>query len=197
MRNVILPLLAAAGLLAGAGAQAQAHRCVSGGNVYYSDRPCAGPPATKMGAYGNTRSDMTAPSLRNVPSRLEKPQEHLKYLSPACADIAEAIRTAPARGVRGDVINGLREEYREKCSVQDEEARRQHQQDLAARSGQQRAEREALALQREQAQKQAAQCSGMRDVIALKRSREASLNETEIAALRALESSYNGRCLGR
>jgi hypothetical protein len=81
--------------------------------------------------------------------------------------------------------------------VQDEEARRQHQQDLQARSSQQRAEREALALQREQAQKEAAQCGGMRDVIALKRSREASLNATEIAALRALESSYNVRCLGR
>lgn len=196
MRNVILPLLAAIGLLAGAGAQAQSYRCVSGGNVYYSDRPCSGPPPGRMGAYGDARAQMAVPLQRPLPSA-GKAQEHVKYLSPACADIAEAIRTAPARGVRSDVISGLREEYREKCSVQDEEARRQHQQDLAARSGQQRAEREALALQREQAQKQAAQCSGMRDVIALKRSREASLNETEVAALRALESSYNGRCLGR
>ena len=196
MRNVILPLLAAAGVLAGATAQAQAYRCSSGGSIYYSDRPCAGAPAAKMGAYGDARVQTAVPMLR-TPPRPGKPEEHLKYLSPACADIAEAIRTAPARGVRSDVVGGLREEYREKCSMQDEEARRQHQQDQAAKRGQQRAEREALALQREQAQKQAAQCNGMRDVIALKRSREASLNETEIAALRALEGSYNSRCLGR
>lgn len=196
MRNVILPLLAAAGVLAGAAAQAQAYRCSSGGSIYYSDRPCAGAPAAKMGAYGDARAQTAVPMLR-TPPRPGKPEEHLKYLDPACADIAEAIRTAPARGVRSDVVGGLREEYREKCSMQDEEARRQHQQDQAAKRGQQRAEREALALQREQAQKQTAQCNGMRDVIALKRSREASLNETEIAALRALEGSYNSRCLGR
>jgi hypothetical protein len=37
----------------------------------------------------------------------------------------------------------------------------------------------------------------MRDVIALKRSRERQLNETEVAALRSLESTYNSRCLSR
>lgn len=196
VRIVILHLLAALGLLAGAAAQAQTYRCSNGGAVYYSDRPCTGAPAAKMGAYGDARAQNAVPVLR-TPPRPGKPDEHIKYLNPACADIAEAVRTAPARGVRSDVVSGLRDEYREKCSLQDEEARRQHQQDVQAKRGQQRAEREALALQREQAQKQAAQCNGMRDVIALKRSREASLNETEIAALRSLESSYNGRCLGR
>lgn len=196
MRPYILSLLAALGLPAAPAAQAQAHRCVSGGTVYYSDRVCPGAPATKMGAYGDSRAQFATPMLRSPP-RPGKPQEHLKYLSPACADIAEAIRTAPARGVRSDVVAGLSEEYREKCSLQDEEARRQHQQDVAAKNGQLRAERDTLAQQREQTQKQAAQCNGMREVIALKRSREATLNETEVAALRALESSYNGRCLNR
>jgi hypothetical protein len=196
VRIVIVPLLALSGLVAAAPALAQAYRCSNGGAIYFSDRPCAGAAAPKMGAYGDARAQSAVPVLR-TPPRPGKPEDHIKYLNPACADIAEAIRTAPARGVRGDVVSGLRDEYREKCSLQDEEARRQHQQDVQAKYGQQRAEREALALQREQAQKQAAQCNGMRDVIALKRSREASLNETEIAALRSLESSYNGRCLGR
>lgn len=196
MRIVSLSLLALSGLMAAAPAQAQAYRCSNGGALYYSDRPCSGGAAPKMGAFGDARAQNAVPVLR-TPPRPGKPDEHIKYLNPACADIAEAIRTAPARGVRSDVVSGLRDEYREKCSLQDEEARRQHQQDVQAKYGQQRAEREALAQQREQAQKQAAQCNGMRDVIALKRSREASLNETEIAALRSLEASYNGRCLGR
>lgn len=198
VKHALLSLLALAGALAAGAAQAQAYRCSNGNAIYYSDRPCSGPPPSKLGAYGGgSRSQAErAPSPGYLP-RAGKPQEHVKYLSSECSDIAEAIRTAPARGVRGDVISGLRDEYQQKCALQDEEARRQHRQDERARSDQLRAERESLALKRDEARRQSEQCNGMRDVIALKRSREKSLNETEVAALRSLESSYNGRCLNR
>lgn len=190
-------LLAALTLGFAAGAQAQSYRCSNGSTIYYSDRPCAGPPPTKLGSYGGSPSRAPASSYTPALPRAGKPQEHTKYLSAECADIAEGIRTAPARGVRDDVVAGLHEEYRQKCRLQDEEARRQLQQDAGERDSQLRAQRESVALKRDEAQRQAQQCNGMRDVIALKRSREKSLNETEIAALRSLEASYNTRCLGR
>ncbi len=197
MNRIIISLAALAGVIAADAAQAQSYRCSSGGTIYYSDRPCSGPPPSKLGAYaGSSRQGTLPPGYGGLP-RAGKPQEHVKYLSAECADISEAIRTAPTRGVRGEVVSGLREEYQQKCALQDEEARRQHGQAERERSDRQRAERDSLALQRDEARRQGEQCKGMRDVIALKRSREASLNDTEVAALRSLEASYNARCLGR
>lgn len=197
VKRLILSLVALAAALAAGAVQAQAYRCSNGNVIYYSDRPCSGPPPAKMGAYGDGSRQAALPPGSSYTPRPGKPQEHVKYLSAECSDIAEAIRTAPARGVRGDVVSGLREEYQQKCTLQDEEARRQQHQDERDRSNRLRSERETLALQRDASRRQAEQCNGMRDVIALKRSREKSLNETEVAALRALESSYNGRCLSR
>jgi hypothetical protein len=129
--------------------------------------------------------------------RAGKMQDHVKYLSPQCASISEAIRTAPSRGVRGDAIAGLHEEYRHKCGVEDQEARKQHSQDMADEYRRQRAERQAVASGRKEAQVRSDQCIGMRDVIATKRAREATLNPTEVEALRSLERSYNERCISR
>lgn len=190
------PVFALALLLAGAGAQAQSYRCSNGASIYYSDRPCPSAPAGKLGAYGDTRSAPPAGYSPQLP-RAGKAQGHVKYLSPACADISEAIRTAPARGVRSDVISGLHEEYREKCALEDQDARRQQRQDEQKQQSEKVAQRDSLANERAQAQQRADQCAGMRDVIALKRSRERQLNETEVAALRSLEGTYNARCLSR
>lgn len=121
----------------------------------------------------------------------------MKFLSPACADISEAIRTAPARGVRNDVITGLHEEYRDKYALEDQDARRQLRQDELKQQTERVAQRDGIANERAQAQQRAEQCTGMRDVIALKRGRERQLNETEVAALRSLEGTCNARCLSR
>jgi hypothetical protein len=188
--------LALAACLAATLAQAQAYRCSNGATVYYSDRPCGGPPPTKLGAYGGSRST-AQPSYAPQQPRAGKMQDHVKYLSPACADISEAIRTAPARGLRGDVVSQLHEEYRDKCLIEDQDARRQQQQDDQQAHRQKLAQRDSAANERNQSQQRAEQCTGMRDVIALKRSRESRLNETEVAALRSLESTYNARCIAR
>ena len=121
----------------------------------------------------------------------------MKYLSPDCASISEAIRTAPARGVRGDVVSGLHEEYRQKCAFEDQDARKQWQQEESQSRQVQLAQRESAQSARTQAAQAQDQCNGMRDVIALKRKREASLNDKEVEALRSLESTYNQRCVAR
>lgn len=172
---------------------AQNHRCSSDGRVYYSDRPCNGD--TKLQMYGPARTypERYSPSTPGVP----KAQEHVKYLSPACASISEAIRTGPARGVRGDVIQGLHEEYREKCSIEDQEARAQSRQERNNQQQTQVAQRENTAAERQQARERADRCNGMRDVISLKRKRESELNPREVEALRSLEKTYNEVCLTR
>jgi len=46
--------------------------------------------------------------------------EILPYLSPGCAELNDAMRTGPSRGVHGDVLSQLQREYRTKCG--DEES---------------------------------------------------------------------------
>lgn len=168
------------------------YRCTSNGQVYYSDRPCSG--QTQLQAYGPVR---TYPQMTPYRPELPKAPEHLQYLSTACASINEAIRTGPSRGVRRDVIQGLYEEYRQKCSVEDREARSRVRQDQMRAEEAQQAQRSQSRLAQQQAQVRSDRCDGMRDVIALKRKREAELNAKEIEALRSLERTYNDVCISR
>ncbi|MBK9238203.1 MAG: hypothetical protein IPO19_20375 [Rhodoferax sp.] len=56
-------------------------------------------------------------------SKLEQAPDTIKHLSPRCASLNDAIRTAPARGLKDDVISDLKREYREKCSDEESEAK--------------------------------------------------------------------------
>ena len=181
-------------LMAAGAAQAQSYRCSSsGGQVYFSDRPCNN---TTLRMYGEARPAQPS-RYAATPAGIPKAQEHVKYLSSACASISEAIRTGPARGVRGDVVRGLHEEYREKCSVEDQEARARVHQDLQNQRQTQVAARETALVDRQQARERGERCNAMRDVVALKRKREPELNTKEVEALRSLEKTYNEVCLGR
>lgn len=182
-------------------AHAQAYRCSSNGTTYYSDRPCAGEShRTNIGSLGPlqnpTASNYPSSYSRPLPSA-PRPPDHTKYLNSECASIAEAIRTAPTRGVRGDVLRGLYDEYSQKCAMEDREARERLNQDRRRDYQNRVAEREQAEQARQQVQKQANQCAGMRDVIGLKRQREHELNAKEISALRDLERNYNQTCLSR
>jgi hypothetical protein len=173
-------------------AAAQAYRCSSGDRTYFSDRPCNG--ETKLQQYGPvTTNPRYTPSTPGAP----KAQPHVKYLNSGCASISEAIRTGPARGVRGDVIQGLHEEYRQKCALDDQDARAQAQQDLSAQRQTQIAQRDVNVADKQLAKERADRCNGMRDVISLKRRREAELNVKEVEALRSLEKTYNEVCIAK
>lgn len=188
-------LLLALGLAAGA-AHAQTYRCVIGGRVHLSDRPCATGNASPMGYYGPAQNPRYERRPAPLPSAAKAP-DHLKYLGAECASISEAIRTGPSRGVRGDVIGALHEEYREKCSAEDSDARRQLGDERRQQMQERVAQREAAQSQRQEAEARSAQCLGMRDVLTLKRKRAGELNATELAALRDLERSFNERCIVR
>jgi hypothetical protein len=193
MRSRFIPFIAILTLAASA-AQAQTYRCTSGGATYFSDRPCGAAAPAQLRAIGPTRA--TTPYVAPLPGA-PKAQDHVKYLSPDCASISEAIRTAPARGVRGDVVGSLHEEYRQKCALEDQDARRQANQEQVQAQQVKLAQRESAHSARVQAAQAQERCAGMRDVIALKRKRESALNDKEIEALRSLEATYNQGCVGR
>ncbi len=175
---------------------AQTYRCQSSSGTYFSDRPCSPSTGSKIGGYGPLQPSTSAGYPSRVPP-VARVEDHVKYLSAGCASISEAIRTGPNRGVRLDVIQGLREEYRRKCLVEDQEARTNARRDATAEEASMLAQRDADRNKREQTRVKADQCAGMRDVISTKRKRERELNATEVAALRSLESSYNDRCVSR
>lgn len=163
-------------------AKAQMYRCSSGHGTYLSDRSC---------------TSSSAPLYASPSPSAPQAHEHIKYLSPTCASISEGIRTGPARGVKWDVIQGLHAEYREKCALEDQEARSRVSQEKSAQHKEAVSQREARVRLQQDMQAQVARCASMRDVITLKRKREHELNPTEIQALRNLERTYNEQCLQR
>lgn len=178
-------------------AGAQSYRCSTAESTYFSDRPCPGMAAPRITVYGQGRGAAAAPYYAPTVAPSAKMQEHVKYLSPQCASISEAIRTAPSRGVRGNTIADLQDEYRQKCQLEDQEARKQLGQAVADERRQQQAQRDVVAMDRKQNQVRADQCTGMRDVITTKRAREGTLKDSEVAALRSLEQTFNERCIAK
>jgi len=195
--NIQKMILVGVAVLWAAAAQAQAYRCSSGGSTYISDKPCGTGQATgRVGSFGPTAAP-PSPSYTQQYTRPSSVEPHVKYLGAECASISEGMRTAGVRGVRGNVVYELQHEYQQKCSLEDQEARRKVQQESARDMNQKQAQRDAVVTARAQTQQTAERCAGMRDVIGLKRNRESTLNEKEVAALRALEVTFNEQCLAR
>lgn len=196
MNNTVSRALVLALFILAPAAHAQTYRCSSGGSTRISDRPCADSNRTQLGMYGPARSAAPESYSAALPAA-PKAQEHLKYLPSGCASIVEAIRTAPARGVRGDVVRALHDEYNQKCSLEEQEARNLLRQEKADKQQVKVAERDGVMRERQQSRVLADQCASMKEVVALKRKRESTLNPMEVGALRDLESAYNARCLTR
>lgn len=184
-------LALAAFSLAGS-ALAATYRCDVNGTAYITDRPCA--PATtgpgNLGAIGPARQ--TAAYESRTPGMAAAPEHH-RFLSQRCAELSDAIRTAPARGVGQSTVNDLRREYEQKCSDDDQDARRQ------AREAK-RKEREGVQAQRTQAERarQDAEllqqrCVALRDAL---RNRRAE-TDADRATKRVAEEAYNANCLGK
>lgn len=172
-------------------AVAATYRCEINGTLYISDRPCAAAPAKApggLGAIGPARQPATY--LSRAPGTPSAP-EHLRFLSQPCAQLNDAIRTAPARGVSSSNIGELRREYQQKCSEDEQYARQQL-------SDAQRQERDAVNRQRKEAERSQQEvarlqqrCVALRDAL---RSQRAGADE---AARRVAMDAYNNDCLGK
>lgn len=203
VRVWLLVLLALMALSFSHRAAAATYRCTTGaGQVYYSDRPCGGSSdgangSTKLGTAGPVDSGQTQSRSYSYTPSIPKPPEHAKYLTGQCAQMEEAIRTAPVRGIQGATLRSLYEDYRTRCELQVRDA----QEKLSAeRREQDRArteQRRAAAAQLADSQRLDNQCANMRAVIADKRANLASLNDRQRELLQTMQDNYNRSCLNR
>ncbi len=169
----------------------QMYRCKNGSSTYVSDRPCPGGADTRLTAYGPAKTAEPRPTYQ---APLQKAPEHLRHLSAACAELNDAIRTAPARGVGRATQSELREEYERKCQEDEELARKR----IGEERRQQRDEREAeiSSRQTEKARSAAAreQCGELLRILHEKRKRLDAMTAGERADHQRFETSYAERC---
>jgi hypothetical protein len=190
MKRLIAGLAAA--LLLGTGmapleVQAQSYQCRDNtGRSYTSSQPCK----PGMVYYAPLPEKPVAPTY--IPSVGDAP-DHLKYMDPRCASLHDALRTAPARGLKGDVISDMRKEYNRQCRESEMEASRR----LSQEKGDKRkaAENEKKVAEREANWTKAQQdmCGELKRVLRIKRART-DLNEGEQRDLQRSEEAYQRRC---
>lgn len=192
LRTALFGLLAAAGTV-----QAQSYRCSTGSGYRYSSTPCAGSrqQEDRMGSYGPATSSYQRLGRESSPSysRMQDVPDYYAYLSPACKEINDAMRTAPSRGVGGDAARDLQREWSQRCSDDANEAQKSLRQ---ARSDEHDRKRTAVADARARqvsADVHREQCDEMLRILARKRKR-ADLSDGERADLARFEANFEQRC---
>ena len=177
-------LLAMAG---GADAQAQTRYICrqANGSTTVSDRPCP----VGIVYYGPTEQ-------RSVPSYVPKSGEapdYLKYMGARCSSMHDALRTAPVRGLKSDVIGELQRNYQRECAVEEQEARGKLSADYTSQHNARRDEKVAGAQRAQQSQLAQQQCDESKRILHNKKKRT-DLSEGEKADLQRFEDNYRARC---
>ncbi|HEU4922585.1 MAG TPA: DUF4124 domain-containing protein [Burkholderiales bacterium] len=173
-----------AALLLAANASAQLrYSCRSAdGSTTFSDRPCTG----QLFFATPSESSRSQPSIGTAPS-------HLQYMSPRCASLNDALRTAPARGLKSETISTMRRDYQAECGENENEARQQMSRDSSAQRQQRSAEQKAQTVARNDAKLREQQCEESKRILITKRNRP-NLTEGERDELKRFEDNYRARC---
>lgn len=160
----------------------------SNGSTTISDRPCSD--TAPFVAYGPTQQN---PTFSHVPKSGDAP-EHLKYLSPRCSGMNDAIRTGYSRGLTGQTISELQKNYQKECGEDERQAYRQMGEDRRdSQSAKDENQRQAKAEKQQSALKQQ-QCDESKRIIHTKSART-DLNAGEQAELARFKENYRARCL--
>lgn len=173
---------------------AQTYQCKrNNGSTYQTNRPC---PESGMVYYGPVENNMPSRSDGTY-SRIQPAGPELQYLSPECSRLSEGIRTAPARGVKYDVVQASQKEFSEKCSEELSEARQKF---YNSKSEKKKAELDdkkstqyQVALSKEDEARKFRQCAEMRGAL---NNRKAKANPTdgEKNDVLVFEQRYRERC---
>lgn len=153
--------------------------------MYFSDRPCSG-----QLVYGATQS--APPPARPIASVGQAPR-HLQHMSPRCASLNDAVRTAYARGLKSETISTMRRDYQAECGEDENEARMQQSREAGAQRQQQVAERQSQAAEQNQAKLREQQCEESKRILVTKRNRP-DLTTGERVELGRFEDNYRARC---
>jgi hypothetical protein len=177
---------------------AQVYTCTtSNGARYQSRSPC--PAGAKPPPFTYHGPKPVRPTYRSpVTPSLQRAGEELAYMSPRCASMQEAIRTAPARGIDSLTIRDLRRNFDLEC--QDERQRALQQLSSDKRETRQQADERLKAGKQQQAearqsnQKLMEQCAEMRRSLQQRKQRPA-LSEGETRDLALFQDRYQQRCV--
>lgn len=160
----------------------------SNGSTTISDRPCSD--AAPFVSYGPTQQN---PTFSSVPKSGEAP-DHLKYLSPRCSSMNDAIRTAHSRGLTSQTIAELQKNYRKECAEDESEAYRRMGEDRRdSQTAKRESQRQANA-EKQQSELKQQQCDESKRIIHTKSART-DLNDGERAELARFKENYQARCL--
>ena len=177
LKRVRIGLLALLAGLSGSAFAAEYH-CSGDGVAWTSSRPC---PGTNRNEMRGLSSGNSGPQTSNVDTSytpsLAKAPDYLPYMSVECAQLNDALRTGPTRGLKSGPMAELRVDYQKRCSDNEASARDQL--------------REAEKMR---ATTSSEQCYEMLRILHGKRQRAASMNDGEKADLQRFEDNYKVRC---
>ena len=203
-------LLFIGALMGATAAQAQArYTCrTANGGAYISDRPCSnstnyGSSASSTSRNANSGKDgivyygpeAEKPRYEAPIPRIGEAPAHVKYMSPRCSSLNDALRTAHARGLTSDTISTMRRDYQRECAENEGEAHARLSQERGEKVQQKRAEQAMDKQEKERAALREQQCGESKRILVTKRART-DLTEGEKAELKRFEENYRARCAG-
>lgn len=174
---------------------AQVYRCSGSSGTYLSDRPCSGSGPAPVSIRSLPAPAAPAPRFSTVPSIGTAP-DHLQYLGSECAQMNDALRTAPARGVGGLTLSQLRTNYSKRCGDEEQQARNRLSQDEARARNDRKAQQVAQQTEQQNVVRTREQCSEMLRILHGKRQRLATMSPGEASDHERFESNYKSRCTG-
>lgn len=183
-------LVAAALALAAAAAGAQTkYLCRVGNAVYQSTTPC---PTTGAVYYGPTTPPPGA-SYQPPPARASAALPFLTYMSPQCASLHDAIRTANTRGLKPETQSEMQRNYQKDCSREEAAAytRMSEKRDDATRE--RFLAEQAQSQERARSSLQSEQCGESKRILIARKART-GLSEGEQRDLKRFEDNYHARC---
>ena len=190
-----LPLLALllASAAASSSARAAEYHCNGDGVSWTSSKPCPGTQRSEVRALGGGSATSPSYTPTYIPN-LPKAPDYLPYMSVECAQLNDAIRTGPSRGLRAEPMAELQTDYRKRCSDDESAARRQFQEAEEDRKAQRQGAVAAVKAEKARATQNNEQCYEMLRILHGKRQRVASMNDGEKADLQRFEDNYKARC---
>lgn len=189
MRNIIYFIALAMTLVSvSTGTQAQTrYSCTVNGRTYQSTQPC---PNSNIVYYGPAP---TKPTYEPPPPKINPAPANLQYLSPRCASLNDALRTAAARGLKHDAISQMQREYSQQCAEDESEANAKMRQERKDNKEKLTEAKKAEAADKERSLIQQQQCGESKRILYNKRART-DLTDGEKADLRRFEENYHSRC---
>lgn len=180
-------------------AHAQApYSCKTGNGQYMpSYSPCSSSASNGLVYYppveSSTSSERQPQRYEPPPQRAQEAEAHVKHMSPTCAGLNDALRTASSRGISGISISDMRRDYRSKCQENENEAYER----LSSAKSEKRLEKleaqKTEKLDTERASIRAQQCGESKRILTTKRART-DLTVGEKTELQRFEDNYRSRC---